>query len=63
MRREVAVWAVVDATGEIVGAYTNRLSAWRRVEYLDSWASQQPKAKGVAPFFVVRCVGMCDVKP
>ena len=67
-RETVAIWAIVDATGELVDAKTTRIAAFKRVELLGGWASYNnrkghgPVAKAharevLAPFQVVRCVG------
>jgi hypothetical protein len=55
----VLIWAVVDAGGNVVGAYTNRVSAARRCDYLDS----DERFKQFGPYAMVRCVGSFEVKP
>ena len=67
-REKVVIWAVVDAEGEIVDAKTTRMTAFKRVAFLDDWADFNAKSgrgnkasafgrEVLAPFQVVRCVG------
>lgn len=46
---QITIWAVIDNEKEVIGAYTNRVSAARRVEYLNE------TMKRFAPYDMVRC--------
>jgi hypothetical protein len=50
----VVVWAVIDRDGEVVGAYTNRISAARRCDYLDA---DKERVGTFGPYGMVRCEG------
>ena len=70
---QVIIWAVIDRDGNVVGAYTNRLSAVKRVVYLDDKEkfdirNKYPNIPGgklkdikdrffIGPFDVVKCIG------
>ena len=73
MRQTVAIWAIVDATGELVDAKATRLSAFKRTDWLDRWAAynagkgEAPTAEAnsrtvLAPFQLVRCVGTFEIE-
>jgi hypothetical protein len=69
LEQPVVVWSVVDAWGEVVDAKTTRAAAFKRVEFLDDWATHnESQGRGahalahsrrvLAPFSVVRCSGV-----
>ena len=57
--RAVVTWAVVDKDGDVVGAYTNRVSASRRADYLEA---SEGRIARQSPYTVVRCEGTWEVK-